>query len=127
VRFITAHGHGAIETTDWRSLCDQRETLAIYMGVATLTRLQAELLRHGRAPKTPVAFIENGSRPEQRVVLATLETATEVAARETILAPCLVIIGAVAALGAHLHWFGARPAFSDDPAVRGLARAGASL
>ena len=109
VRFVTAHCAAQIPPNDWRRLADPRETLAIYMGVGTLSDVTRELLRHGRAPGTPVAFVENGCRPEQRVVIATLTTAVDVAAREAIRSPSLLIVGGVAALGGTLHWYGAAP------------------
>ena len=117
VRFVTAHCNAAIDAVDWRGLADQRETLAIYMGVATLDRMQRELVRHGRPASTPVAFVENGSRREQRVVLGTLGDAVELAERERIRSPALLIVGPVAALGAELHWFGAPPVAASSQAA----------
>jgi uroporphyrin-III C-methyltransferase/precorrin-2 dehydrogenase/sirohydrochlorin ferrochelatase len=38
------------------------------MGVAGLATIRPGLIEHGRAAETPVAIVENGSRPEQRVV-----------------------------------------------------------
>ena len=43
------------------------------MGVAGLATIGERLIGHGRAAATPVAVVENGSRPEQRVTLCTLE------------------------------------------------------
>ena len=107
---------------DWRRLAEPRETLAIYMGVGTLADVTRELLRYGRAASTPVAFVENGCRPEQRVVIATLATAVEVAATESIRSPSLLIVGGVAALGATLQWYGAAPV-DHRPSAR-TSRAG---
>jgi uroporphyrin-III C-methyltransferase/precorrin-2 dehydrogenase/sirohydrochlorin ferrochelatase len=109
VRFVTAHCRESLDATDWRSLAAARETLAVYMGVAMLPVLRAELLRHGRAPSTPVAFVENGSRPEQRVVVGTLEHVEDLALAAGIGSPALLIVGEVAALASRLHWFGAAP------------------
>ena len=117
VRFVTAHCAASIPTHDWRRLAEPRETLAIYMGVGTLADVTRELLRHGRAASTPVAFVENGCRPEQRVVIATLATAVEVATGESIRSPSLLIVGGVAALGSTLHWYGAAPV-DHRPAAR---------
>jgi uroporphyrin-III C-methyltransferase/precorrin-2 dehydrogenase/sirohydrochlorin ferrochelatase len=116
LRLVTAHCRDSLDSTDWRSLASARETLAIYMGVAMLPVLRAELLRHGRAPSTPVAFVENGSRPQQRVVVGTLDDLEELAARETIRTPALLIVGEVAALAGRLHWFGAPPRIGLDAA-----------
>jgi uroporphyrin-III C-methyltransferase/precorrin-2 dehydrogenase/sirohydrochlorin ferrochelatase len=109
LRIVTAHCQSAIDSVDWRTLARQRETLAIYMAVSTVERVQVELLRHGRSPDTAIAFVENGSRPEQRVVLGTLGEMVSLARSHRIKSPALLFVGAVAALAARLHWFGAMP------------------
>jgi uroporphyrin-III C-methyltransferase/precorrin-2 dehydrogenase/sirohydrochlorin ferrochelatase len=124
VRFITAHCASAFDSVDWKGLADQRETLAVYMGVSMMGRLRQELLRHGRAPDTPIAFVENGSRPSQRVVIGTLSSALELAERERIVSPALLFIGSVAALGGELHWFGSPPSGASMPSARTGDQAG---
>lgn len=109
VRFVTAHCRDSIDTLDWAALAQERQTLAVYMGVQGLATLRERLLVHGRAASTPFALVENGSRPEQRVLLGTLGELPERAAAAGIRSPALLILGEVAALGARLHWFGAAP------------------
>jgi uroporphyrin-III C-methyltransferase/precorrin-2 dehydrogenase/sirohydrochlorin ferrochelatase len=109
LRFVTAHCRESLEDTDWRGLAHARETLAIYMGVSLLATLRAELIRHGRDAATPVALVENGSRPEQRVIVGTLAEVDQLAAEHAVVSPALLIIGGVAALAEELHWFGAPP------------------
>ncbi len=110
LRLVTAHCRESIDATDWQSLAAGRETLAVYMGVAALPQLCAALLRHGRSAATPVALVENGSRPEQRVVVGSLGDIEAQAARHAVRSPALLIIGEVAALARTLHWFGEAPA-----------------
>jgi uroporphyrin-III C-methyltransferase/precorrin-2 dehydrogenase/sirohydrochlorin ferrochelatase len=109
VRFVTAHRKDSLDTVDWRALAQERQTLAVYMGVAGLEDLRAGLIAHGRSAGTPFALIENGSRPEQRVVLGTLADLPERAHAESVRSPALLILGEVAALAERLHWFGAAP------------------
>lgn len=109
VRLVTAHCKESLDTLDWPALAGERQTLAVYMGVAGLERLRDGLIGHGRAASTPVALIENGSRSEQRVVLGTLGDLPALAREHAVRSPALLIVGAVAALGAQLHWFGAMP------------------
>ncbi len=109
VRFVTAHSGDSIEGLDWPTLARERQTLALYMGVAGLGRIRDQLTLHGRAPSTPVAIIENGSRANQRVVLATLAELEEAGRVAQVKSPALVIVGEVAALAQKLHWFGAAP------------------
>ena len=109
VRFVTAHCGDSADALDWASLARPRQTLALYMGVAALGRIREQLLLHGRAPATPVAIIEHGSRPEQRVTLATLDALDDVSRRGGVESPALLVVGEVAALAERLHWFGTAP------------------
>lgn len=117
VRFVTAHGRGDDDGLDWAGFAREQQTLAFYMGVAGLERVRERLLAHGRDAATPCALIENGSRPEQRIVLATLDTLPEVARAHAVRSPALLFVGEVAALAARLHWFGAPPLGIDDAPV----------
>lgn len=109
VRLLTAHCKASYDTLDWAALAQERQTLAVYMGVAELGTLQARLLEHGRAPGTPFALVENGSRADQRVVTGTLAQLAERATAHAVRSPALLILGEVAALAGTLAWFGAPP------------------
>jgi uroporphyrin-III C-methyltransferase/precorrin-2 dehydrogenase/sirohydrochlorin ferrochelatase len=109
VRFVTAHCQSSRDTLDWAALAQERQTLAVYMGVAELATLQTRLLEHGRAASTPFALIENGTRAEQRVVTGTLGILAERALVHAVRSPALLILGEVAALASTLAWFGSPP------------------
>ncbi|MGP1667017.1 MAG: siroheme synthase CysG, partial [Rhodanobacter sp.] len=109
VRFVTAHCRASMDTLDWPALAQERQTLAVYMGVAGLDVVQAQLLAHGRASDTPFALIENGSRADQRVVTGTLANLVARARVHEVRSPALLILGEVAALASRLAWFGAAP------------------
>ncbi len=55
------------------------------------------------------AIVENGSRSNQRVVLATLAELEDAGRAAAVKSPALVIVGEVAALAERLHWFGSAP------------------
>jgi len=107
VRFATAHRRRSESDVD--ALTARGETLAIYMGVAEVAPLRDRLLADGWSADTPFAIVENGTRPEQRVVLGTLAELVERVQAHQIHAPALLIVGAVAALAAQNHWFAAMP------------------
>lgn len=109
VRLVTAHCRDSLDTLDWAALAQERQTLAVYMGVAGLDSLRDRLIAHGRHPETPFALVENGSRPEQRVITGRLAELPETAERFTVASPALLILGEVAALAGRLHWFGSAP------------------
>lgn len=109
VRLVTAHCQGSVDTLDWAALAQERQTLAVYMGTSELPVLQRQLIAHGRAGSTPFALVENGSRPEQRVITGTLSSLAESAGAHEVRSPALLIIGEVAALATSLAWFGRPP------------------
>ena len=106
VRLVTAHCREDEDNLDWPALAREKQTLAFYMGVGQLDLLTGRLLSHGRSPDTPFALIENGSRPEQRVLSGTLEQLPALAAEHAIRSPALLIVGEVAGLASQLQWFG---------------------
>ena len=112
-----------MDTLDWAALAQERQTLAIYMGVAGLETMQAQLLAHGRAAATPFALVENGSRAEQRVVSGTLADLAARAREHKVRSPALLILGEVAALSRRLAWFGAAPLTAGPVPAPVLVRA----
>jgi uroporphyrinogen III methyltransferase/synthase len=74
------------------------------MGIANMNFIARRLMECGKDPKTPLAFIEKGTTPYQRTVLATLETAGETIVRENVTAPAITIMGGVVELGKPLAW-----------------------
>lgn len=68
-------GHPAEDRTDdgidWD--CAARIGTAVFlMGVGRLKYIVARLLEHGRARETPIALIERGTLPDEKVVIGTL-------------------------------------------------------
>lgn len=115
VRFVTAHCKNSLDTLDWSALAQERQTLAVYMGVSGLAQFQQHLLAHGRAPSTPFALIENGTRRNQRVLSGTLAELYQLAEAHHMAAPSLLLIGEVATQANALHWFGAKPLGASKP------------
>lgn len=105
VRFLTAHSANQTEL-DWKSLAQPGQTLVFYMGVSQIRSLQARLLEHGRAPDTPFALIENGTRTQQRVLTGRLSELEGLSTYHSFAAPSLLVVGEVAALGIDLSWYG---------------------
>ena len=126
LHLLTAHAQDGDAEHDWATLAQPHQTLAFYMGVSGLARLRDNLVTHGRAPSTAFALIENGSRPEQRVIAGTLDELPDLAQRHAVQAPALLVIGEVAAFATQLHWFGRTPLTNTDAGcaiVRQLAHA----
>ena len=89
---------------DFETLAKSPGTLIFLMGIANMDFIARRLMECGKDPKTPLAFIEKGTTPYQRTVMATLETAGETIARENVTAPAITIMGGVVELGKTLAW-----------------------
>lgn len=95
---ITAHTRDGQLDLPWASLTAPRQTLAFYMGLSTLPELSQQLQASGLPADWPVAVIEKGSQPDQRVLKADLATVAERVEQAQMVSPCLVIVGSVASL-----------------------------
>lgn len=99
VTFVTGHARGEADPDlDWAALAALKNTLVVYMGVGKAANISGNLIRHGRALSTPVAVIENGTRPEQIIVKGALGRLPDLIERAGIRGPALLVIGEVAAL-----------------------------
>jgi uroporphyrinogen III methyltransferase/synthase len=101
----------ATSTLDWAKLADPQRTIVMLMATANLREISAKLVENGLPESTPAAVIQDGTRPTQRTVLATLGTIAGDAERAQLAAPAIVIIGSVAGLREKLRWFDASPLF----------------
>ncbi|WP_323895218.1 siroheme synthase CysG [Aeromonas caviae] len=104
VRFVTAHGKGGAQDLDWPLLAKDRQTLVFYMGLSSCATIREQLLAHGKGVDTPVALIERGTQPSQRVIRGTLDQLPELAVG--VESPALIMVGSVVTLADQLAWFG---------------------
>ena len=109
VRFITGHTKNHQLDLPWREFQNSKETLVFYMGLAGVHIISAELMAYGRDPKTPVALVERATLTDQRVLVGTLATITDIIRAQAPKAPTLLIIGDVVKLHPHLAWFDPSP------------------
>ncbi len=106
VTFVTGHADRNGKEPDWRALAARGSTAVFYMGLARLEHIVAKLLEHGASPTLPAGLIVHGTLPQQRVIVGTLATLVETAARANLESPVLLVVGEVVALHESLAWFG---------------------
>jgi len=83
---------------DWDLLAGFRGTIVILMGVKNLASIASGLVDRGKDPATPVAIIERGLAPGQRVTTGPLGEIGDVATRAGVKPPAVIVIGEVAGL-----------------------------
>ncbi len=99
--FVTGHAkEGGVPDLDWAALARPAQTVVVFMGVDTAPIIADRLIAAGRAPATPVAVVENGTRANEVRVFGTLEELPYLVKEEGIAGPALLIIGEVAGLPA---------------------------
>jgi len=103
--FVTGHEKNGQPGLNWEGLIQPRQTVVVYMGVASLAAITEGFISHGADPRTPAAVIENGTSPEQRVITGTLADLPRRSAQARVKSPALIIIGSVVTLRARLSWF----------------------
>ncbi len=103
--FVTGHLKDGTMNLDWEQLARPRQTVVVYMGLHGLDSLCAKLIEHGLPETTPIAIVQQGTMPNQRVITGTLATLPAIAEREKPQAPTLIIVGGVVTLREKLAWF----------------------
>ena len=103
--FVTGHLKDGEPELDWEALATPRQTIAIYMGVKGLPLICERLIAHGLAKDLPAAIVQRATLERQRVLIGTLATLPEIAARENVKPPAIVIVGEVVRLRDKLAWF----------------------
>ncbi len=92
--FTVVTGHDQI-----RELGGGRDhTVVLLMGIGTLAHAAMTLARGERGADCPVAIIEDGYGPGQRVTVGTLATIAHQAALRAVRSPAVVIVGDVVSL-----------------------------
>lgn len=105
VRFVTGHMKNDLPDLDWPMLVKEDQTLVIYMGLITLSVICEQLQKFGMNADMPVAVVEQGTTPRQRVVTGSVATITDIISKADIKAPAIIIIGKVVRLHKQLSWF----------------------
>jgi uroporphyrin-III C-methyltransferase/precorrin-2 dehydrogenase/sirohydrochlorin ferrochelatase len=101
VTFVSGQLKAGAANLAWADRAKAGETVVVYMGGSQAAAIRDRLLAEGIAPSLPVALIENGTRPDQRVSAGRIADLPALAARhganETERGPVLLVIGRVAA------------------------------
>ena len=103
--FVTGHLKNNTMDLDWPALARPNQTVVVYMGLRGIDILCQQLIAHGLPPTWPIALVEQGTTPNQRVLTSTLADLPTRVASDTVKPPSLLIIGEVVRLHEQLAWF----------------------
>lgn len=103
VLFAAGHGATAADTASWTAHLQTGGTLAVYMGLTSVATIADALAAGGIARNLPVAIIENGSRPDERISTGVLGDLAWLADLHQGGGPTLLVLGDVVRLSPHWH------------------------
>ncbi|WP_258881643.1 uroporphyrinogen-III C-methyltransferase [Paenibacillus sp. sptzw28] len=108
-------GHESPDKLDqsihWDKVTNATGTLVFLMGVAKIGYIAEQLMKHGKAPDTPVALIRWGTRVEQRTITGTLETIEAIVKAADFQPPAVIVVGEVVRQREKLQWYERKPLF----------------
>ena len=105
-RFVTAHLKNGTTNLPWDEFIIDQQTIVFYMALSGANYICEKLMEHGMDKDMPIAIIEKGTMPEQKVYISSLTELPNLIAKEDIHAPTLMIVGEVVKLNEKLNWYG---------------------
>ena len=117
--FVTGHLKDGELDLNWPMLAQPHQTVVFYMGLKSIRHICDQLREHGLADEMPVALVEQGTTPRQRVYCATLATLPELMTGTGVRSPALLIVGEVVKLHSCLAWFPPGGMAGDSTPVTG--------
>jgi uroporphyrin-III C-methyltransferase/precorrin-2 dehydrogenase/sirohydrochlorin ferrochelatase len=105
VTFVTGHLKDGTIDLNWDQLAQPNQTVVFYMGMVGLPVIVEGLMAAGVPPDMPIALVQQGTTPKQRVYSGTLDNILETVRRDRPKPPTLIIVGEVVRLREKLSWF----------------------
>ncbi|WP_425581129.1 uroporphyrinogen-III C-methyltransferase [Terrabacter carboxydivorans] len=93
--FTVVSGHVPLDPQQAQALAGLGGTVVILMGMHNLVPLTTALMGAGLAGSTPAAIVERGFSPDQRSIVGTLGTLSDLAARAGASSPSVIVLGEV--------------------------------
>jgi uroporphyrin-III C-methyltransferase/precorrin-2 dehydrogenase/sirohydrochlorin ferrochelatase len=103
-RFVTAHLKDGTCDLPWSEFVAEQQTIVFYMALSGAKNLSDKLIEHGMRKDMPIALIEKGTMPEQKIYISTLVELPQLISKEKVGAPSLLIVGEVVKLHEKLNW-----------------------
>ena len=106
VVFVTGHEdpEKKTETVKWKKLAKSVDTIVIMMGLSRIGIISKKLIDGGMDKDMPVAVIQNGTTPQQKMIKGTISNIANKIQRNKIKPPTNIIIGRVVDLSDIIGW-----------------------
>ena len=87
-----------------KKLAKSVDTIVIMMGLSRIGIISKQLIAGGMKKSTPVAVIQNGTTPKQKMIVGTLTSIAGKIKKEKMAPPANIIIGEVVKLHKTIGW-----------------------
>ena len=106
VVFVTGHEdlHKSKEKVRWKKLEQSVDTIVIMMGLSRIGIICKQLIEGGMNKKTPVAVIQEGTTPQQKMITGNVSNISKLVTQKKIRSPSIIIIGKVVNLSKTIGW-----------------------
>ena len=106
VVFVTGHEdpEKQSEVVKWKKLAKSVDTIVIMMGLSRIDIISKKLIDGGMDKDMPVAVIQNGTTPQQKMIKGTISNIANKIQRNKIKPPTNIIIGRVVDLSDIIGW-----------------------
>ena len=106
VVFVTGHEdlQKSEEKVRWKKLAKSVDTIVIMMGLSRIGIICKQLIEGGMNKKTPVAVIQEGTTPQQKMITGNVSNISKLVTQKKIRPPSIIIIGKVVNLSKTIGW-----------------------
>ena len=106
VVFVTGHEDllKSKEKVKWKKLAKSVDTIVIMMGLSRISIICKQLIEGGMNKKTPVAVIQEGTTPQQKMIAGNVSNISKLVTQKKIKPPSIIIIGKVVNLSKTIGW-----------------------
>jgi len=100
-----------LKEIDWKASCTAGDTIVFLMFVSNMHAIKEGLLYGGRKHNEPVAAIQWGTTPEQRVLISTIDKFPRKFQRQDLKAPAVLVVGEVVKCSEALNQINKKPLY----------------
>jgi len=106
VVFVTGHEdlQKSKDKVRWKKLAKSVDTIVIMMGLSRIGIICKQLIEGGMNKKTPVAVIQEGTTPQQKMITGNVSNISKLVTQKNIRPPSIIIIGKVVNLSKTIGW-----------------------
>ncbi len=106
VHIVTGHRkNNEPADIDFKSCVLWGGTLVFLMSLSNIEYIADGLISNGMRKETLCAVIENGTRPKQRKIIASVSEISDLCKKENVKSPAVIVVGDVCSLSDDFDWF----------------------